>query len=144
LESNRLSKVKKMGEKPTAAFALSLIGAIFILLGGIATAAVFAYLGTAFSLAGLGDFGLGFAVIGVLGFIWGIIALVGAIMMNSSDKSRVRTGSILVLVFSIISWFGSFGGFFIGFLLCLIGAILGLTWNPSTTTTEKPPPPVPP
>ena len=134
-----------MAEKPTAAFALSLIGAIFILLGGLAMLAIGAIAGTAFTLAGLGDFGLGFYAIGALGLIWGIITLYGAIMINSTDKSRVRTGAILVLVFSIISWFGTFGGFFIGFLLALIGAILGLTWNPSTTeSTGKPAPPVPP
>lgn len=132
-----------MTEKPTAAFALSLIGAIFILLGGIATAAVASLVGGA--LLGFGfDFGLGFLIVGVLGLVWGIIALVGAIMMNSSDKSKVRTGSILVLVFSIISWFGAFGGFFIGFLLGLIGAILGLTWNPSTPSTPQAAPPTPP
>ena len=129
-----------MGEKPTAAFALSLIGAIFIILGGLATAALASWIA---GFPGLGDFGLGAMVIGVLGLVWGIIALFGAIMMNSSDKSRVRTGSILVLVFSIISWFGAFGGFFIGFLLGLIGAILGLTWNPSTPE-QKAPPPAPP
>ncbi|MGA2308166.1 MAG: hypothetical protein ABSG57_01290 [Candidatus Bathyarchaeia archaeon] len=134
-----------MAEKPTAAFALSLIGAIFILLGGLAMLAIGAIAGTTFSLAGLGDFGFGFLAVGVIGLIWGIITLYGAIMMNSTDKSRVRTGAILVLVFSIISWFGTFGGFFIGFLLGLIGAILGLTWNPSTTeSTGKPAPPVPP
>jgi hypothetical protein len=131
-----------MADKPTAAFVLSLVGAIFILLGGIITLAWAAIIGSALSLAGLGDFGVGFAVIGTLGFIWGIIALVGAVMMNSSDKSRVRTGAILVLVFSILSWFGAFGGLFIGFILGLIGAILGLTWNPPTT--EKAPPPAPP
>lgn len=130
-----------MADKPTAAFVLSLIGAIFILLGGLATAAVAAFLSGTFTLAGMGDFGIGFAVLGVLGLVWGIITLVGAIMMNSTDKSKVRTGSILVLVFSIISWFGSFGGFFIGFLLCLIGAILGLTWNPPTAEKAPPPPP---
>jgi len=134
-----------MADKPTAAFALSLIGAIFILLGGLAMLALGAVANTTFSLAGLGDFGIGFIAVGVIGIIWGIITLYGAIMMNSTNKSRVRTGAILVLVFSIISWFGSFGGFFIGFLLGLIGAILGLTWNPPTTeSTVKPPPPVPP
>lgn len=78
-------------------------------------------------------------IMGVLGIVWGILTLVGAILMNSEDKGRVRTGAILVLIFSILSWFGAAGGIFIGFLLGLIGSILGLTWNPPRY--EPPPPP---
>lgn len=130
-----------MAEKPTAAFVLSLIGAIFIIIGGLATAAIAAIVGTTLDVLGMGSYGLGFAVLGALGIVWGIITLLGAVMMNSTDKSRVRTGSIIVLIFSIISWFGSFGGFFLGFLLALIGSILGLTWNPSKSEATPPPPP---
>jgi hypothetical protein len=113
---------------------LSLIGAILIIIGGIAMAAGW--------YIGLGNMGLGYVGAGVLGIIWGIIALIGAIVMNNSNKSRVRTGSILVLVFSILSWFGASGGFVAGFLLGVIGAILGLMWKPPTT--EKPSPPAQP
>ena len=135
-----------MAEKPRAAFALSLIGAVIILLGGLAMLIQGAMNGNALLFAGLGDFGVGYAV-GVLGLIWGIIALYGAIMMNSSDKSKVRTGAILVLVFSIISFFGALAGFYIGFILGLIGAILGLIWKPSATAEKPQPtatPPTPP
>jgi hypothetical protein len=142
--NNKLVGVK-MTEKPTAAFALSLIGGIFILLGGIVYAA-------AGSWVGILGFGLGASVLvglGVFGLICGILVILGAVWINSGEKSKVRTGSILVLIFSILSWIGSAAGFFIGFLLGLIGAILGLTWNPSTPQ-EGPPmrpreaPPVPP
>jgi len=130
-----------MADKPTAAFALSLIGGIFILLGGI----VYVALGSA--VGGLG-FGLGGSIIaglGVFGLICGILTILGAVWINSGEKGKVRTGSILVLIFSILSWLGGAGGFFIGFLLGLIGAILGLTWNPPTaTTTQTPTPPPPP
>jgi hypothetical protein len=141
LSQHRLFKVEKMAEKPTAAFVLSLIGGIFVIIGGLVTAAIAAIVGSAFDIIGMGSYGLGFALLGALGLVWGIIILLGAVMMNSTDKSRVRTGSIIVLVFSIISWFGSFGGFFLGFLLALIGSILGLTWNPSKSEAAPPPPP---
>lgn len=130
-----------MGEKPTAAFALSLVGAIFIILGGLVYMVLFSFIGGAFDFIGMGGVGDIFVIMGVLGLIWGILVLVGAIMMNSGDPGKVRTGSILVLIFSIISWFGAAGGFFIGFLLGLIGAILGLTWHPSQTQRNVPPPP---
>lgn len=130
-----------MGEKPTAAFALSLVAGIFIILGGISMMAILGTLGGALGALGFGGAGATLIIIGVLGLVWGILTLIGAIMMNSGDPSKVRTGSILVLIFSIISWFGAIGGFFIGFLLGLIGAILGLTWKPSTPEKAPPPPP---
>jgi len=34
-----------------------------------------------------------------LGLICGIVVIIGAIMINSADPSKVKTGSILVLVF---------------------------------------------
>jgi len=130
-----------MADKPTAAVAVSLIGGIFILLGGIV------YVALGYAVGGLG-FGLGGSIIaglGVFGLICGILNILGAVWINSGEKGKVRTGSILVLIFSILSWLGGAGGFFIGFLLGLIGAILGLTWNPPTaTTTQTPTPPPPP
>jgi len=130
-----------MAEKPTAAFALSLIGGIFILIGGLVIAAiggVFLFLPVA---------GAAIVAIGVFGLICGILTILGAVWINSGERGKVRNGAILVLIFSILSWIGGAGGFFIGFLLGLIGAILGLTWNPPTTESAvkpPPPPPVPP
>ncbi len=130
-----------MADKPTAAFVLSLIGGIFIVLGCIPYFAAGSFVGS------LG-FGVGASVLagfGVFGLICGLLTILGAVWINSGEKDKVRNGSILVLIFSIVSWIGAFGGYFIGFLLGLIGAILGLTWKPSTTeTTAAPPPPVPP
>jgi len=128
-----------MAEKPTAAFVLSLLGAIFIIIGGLVYAVIFSIIGGIFDVFGFGGLGGLFTIIGVLGIVWGILVLIGAIMMNSEDKGKVRTGSILVLIFSILSWFGAAGGLVIGFLLGLIGSILGLTWKPSRY--ESPPPP---
>jgi len=126
-----------MADKPTAAFVLSLVGGIFIVIGGVLYVAAASWIGV------LG-FGLGasvLAVLGVFGLVCGIMTILGAVWINSGEKDKVRNGSILVIIFSILSWIGSFGGFFIGFLLGLIGGILGLTWKPSTTEKQAPPPP---
>lgn len=58
-------------------------------------------------------------ILGVLGVIW----------MNSINLSRVRAGSIMVLIASLIA-FPTMFGFMIGSLLMLIGSTLGLTWQP--------------
>ena len=128
-----------MGERPTAAFVLSLIGGILYLLFGLLVAAASAFIGSIAGLAGLGVSGATIALIGSIGLISGILMIVGAAMINSSNKSRVRMGSILVLVFALVGALFTFGGLVIGFIMALVGSILGLTWSPpaplGTTTT---------
>ncbi|HEV2225247.1 MAG TPA: hypothetical protein VGR56_00420 [Nitrososphaerales archaeon] len=131
-----------MAEKPTAAFVLSLIGGIIYLLVGIIVAAAAAFIGSIVGLAGYGVGGLAVASVGAIGLVSGILMLVGAVMMNSSNKSKVRTGSVLVLLFTLIGALFTLGGFLIGFILGLIGSIMGLVWKPSEAMPPPPPPPM--
>ncbi|MGP8124665.1 MAG: DUF6114 domain-containing protein [Nitrososphaerales archaeon] len=117
-------------EKPTTAFVLSLIGGIFVIIGGLATAAIGAAL--TFFIGGIGG------IIGLIGVFWGILIVVFAVMLNSNPKNHTTYGA-LILIFSLLSWFGSFGGLFIGFLLGLIGGILAITWNPTVQTPTQAP-----
>ncbi|MEM1944183.1 MAG: hypothetical protein QW756_04325 [Nitrososphaerota archaeon] len=114
--------------KPTAAFILSLIAGILILTSALVTAFT-----TALQSGPLGFIVvvviLLIMVIGVVGVISGVIVLVGAIMINSGKPSKVRTGSILVLVFSTLS-IVSGGGFIVGLVLGIVGGVLGLVWKP--------------
>jgi hypothetical protein len=131
-------------ERPTAAFVLSLIGGIFILIGSLIVSTLAGVVGGAMMLIPfLGGFGALLIFLGILGVILGIIIIIGAIMINSGDPSRVRIGSILVLIFSILSLFTTNGGFIVGFILALIGSILGLVWKPSERRAGAPPPPPP-
>jgi hypothetical protein len=118
------------GERPTAAFILSLIGGIIILLSGLAVATIGA--AVTFFLAGI------VGIFGLIGAVWGILIIVFAVMLNSNPRSHTTYGA-LILVFSLLSWFGSFGGFFIGFLLALIGGILALVWHPSAPAPAQTP-----
>lgn len=126
-----------MSDKPTAAFVLSLISGILVLLTAL-------IMFVAASLLNLTEFtgvpGMPYfselittwlVIIGVVGLIFGALIIVGAVMIYSGEPGKVRTGSILVLIFSILSLFTVGGGFFVGFILGLIGGILGLTWKPS-------------
>lgn len=127
-----------MGEKPTAAFVLSLISGVLVLLTALLVFVAASLLGSIISeipeipggSAILTIDPVWFAVIGTAGLIFGVLILVGAGMIHSGEPGKVRVGSILVLVFSILSLFTVGGGFFIGFVLGLIGGILGLTWKP--------------
>ena len=100
-----------MGEEPTAAWVLSLIGGILGLIGSLI------YLGlaiAAFGVAAAGAAGAGIPIpgIGIAGTAalavcgWAVIAhiiiIIGAFKIKSGDPSSVRTGGILVLIFSIL------------------------------------------
>lgn len=130
-----------MAEKPTAAFILSLIGGIIYLLVGALIAVGAAFIGSVAGLAGAGAIGLAVVAVGSIGLVSGVVMIIGAAIMNTSDKSRVKTGSILVLVFTLIGAIFTVGGFLVGFILALIGSILGLTWKPSMPMAPPPPPP---
>jgi len=116
-------------EKPTAAFVLSLIGGIIVLLVGLVAAAI----GAAFTMF-IGGIG---GIFGLIGALWGVLMIVGAFKLNSDPNSHTTWGT-LIIVFSFLSWFGAFGGAFIGFLLGLIGGILALTFNPRSAASPVP------
>ncbi|MEM4562164.1 MAG: DUF6114 domain-containing protein [Desulfurococcaceae archaeon] len=127
-----------MPEKPTAAFVLSLIGGVLVILSSILVIVAGGLVGEILPVVG----GV-VATVGVVGLFLGVLMIVGATMINTGEPGKVKTGSILVLVFSILSLFISGGGFLIGFILGLIGGILGLTWKPPqkpapTTTAQQP------
>src|SRR3972149_1388288 len=122
-------------ERPTAAFILSLVAGVFIILGGGMTS-LFGYgfmgmMGRNGSWGGM--MGPGFGMMGFLGLIFGAIVIISALMLNSKPQEHTTWGT-LILIFSVISIFGSaMGGFGIGLILGIIGGILAITWKP----TEK-------
>ena len=65
------------------------------------------------------------------GLACGAIVLFASIAVRLIPRHR-QTWGVLILVFSILSFFG-FGGFIIGSLLGIIGAIMILQWKPTPT-----------
>jgi len=144
-------------DKPGTAFILSLIGGIFILLGGGAMAMLGSWM-NAYGYGNYGNygygmmggygyggwsgmmapgfgmmrgFGYGFGLIGVLGLVFGVVVIISAVMLNSRPEQH-STWGILILIFSVLSIFGSMmAGFGIGLILGVIGGILAVTWKPA-------------
>jgi len=128
-------------EKPTAAFLLSLVAGIFILLG----AAVVSLIGYRFAGMmnrfgngvrgygmmgqGFGMMGYGFGILAIAGLIFGAIVIISAYMLNSKPQEHTTWGTLIV-IFSVISIFGSAGGFGVGLILGIIGGVLAITWKP--------------
>src|SRR6266567_4033354 len=60
-----------------------------------------------------------------------------AVLLRLKPNQR-QTWGILVLVFSILGFFG-FGGFIVGSVLGIVGGIMTLRWRPPPTAPTTPP-----
>ena len=122
------------GDRPTAAFVLSLVGGMIVLVTGVLVGVIFLVVGT--YLGGP----LFLSVFwGLLGILIGIPVILGAIMLYVNPKNHTAWG-VVVIVFSLASYVtASLGGFVIGLLLGLIGGILGAIWNPVASNYQRSP-----
>ena len=149
-------------QKPTVAFILSLIGGIFILLGGgmMSMTGPFGFGGMMNGYSGYGGYGYGGngwyggmmgrysygpgfgmmggygfgGIFGLAGIVFGIVVLVSALMLYNKPIEHSKWG-LLILIFSVLSIFGSaMAGFGVGLILGVLGGIFALTWKPPTTS----------
>jgi len=143
-----------MENKPVAAYTLSLVGAALQAVAALFVIYLLAFFSTVASnwrevhpermmpwMMGHWLSGYPYTYHPLWGIIWLISTVVivalsfyGALMMNSSNLARVRMGSTLVLIASIIA-LPTMWGFMVGSLLMFVGSLLGLTWVPSRSQT---------
>jgi hypothetical protein len=125
-------------EKPVAAFTLALVGLVLQGLGAILVVYMIAFWRSGYWWSGTM---MGPGMMGPWsGFLWPLAAalaaaviglgIVGVSWLNSAELNKVRDGSVLVLVASVIALPTMFG-LIVGSLLMFVGGILGLTWQPS-------------
>ncbi len=127
-------------EYPRIASILALVGGIIITLSGVLFVAVSAFvlphlnygsLNTPPNLPASAIPGLvsGFVgMMGAFGLVSGAIVLISSVMLLSNTGQR-RTWSVLILVFSVLSFIG-LGGFVVGAALGIVGGALVLRWKP--------------
>ncbi len=121
--------MSKKNKKPSAAFALSLIAGILILINGAILGAVSSFIAP--FIPGVAETALVTTILYTLmgiGVILGIVVIVAAIMLYQKPSQKTMWGAI-ILVLSIISIFIG-GGFVLGLILGIIGGILALSWKP--------------
>jgi len=127
---------------PDTAFILAIAGGVLIVIGGLAMAFLGAICGTC--VAGIGaatqdpaaGIGAGTIVMVLMsiGFISGILVLIGAFLMQKGDPENIRKGSIIIIIFSVFGIAGLNPVSFIGTLLGIIGGVMGITWKPQVLT----------
>lgn len=71
------------------------------------------------------------------GTLWGILTLAfSALLFLDNKRSRIYGGAIIALSFA--SWYGTSGGLFVGFVIALLGGIMGFVWKPKVAISPKP------
>lgn len=65
----------------------------------------------------------------IVGTLTGILIVVFSSLLFYDSKRHIIYGS-LILVLSILSWYGTSGGLFIGFIISVLGGIMGISWHP--------------
>jgi hypothetical protein len=117
---------------------LSVLGGIFILIGGALVAfdnSVISFFGY---LANGGTSGTNVTIVGTVGIIMGLIVIVGGLMMKSKPDKSKMWGAVVIVV-AILSWFTAVGGLVIGFLIALAGGIMAIRFKPSTVPSAPAP-----
>jgi len=85
-------------------------------------------------MRGLG-LGQGYGFMGILGLVVGIVVIISAVLLYNRPGEHAAWG-VLILIFSVLSLFGSMmGGFGVGLILGVIGGILAILWKPTTPST---------
>ncbi len=110
--------------RPAAAFALSLLGGLFILLAGIFQITVLGLTGST------GFFGFDFWFTGFLGILLGAGIMCFAVLFYELPRHTVAFGSLIV-AFAAASYLSFFGGFLVGLVFGVVGGILAIVWRPA-------------
>ena len=128
---------------PHTAYMLSLIGSILMMIYSIVILVFAAFIGTLlphyYAFHRFENYPMMtimpltpvfFIVAGIIGLIVSILALYFSVKLERLiDVNAVHNNGVVLLVLAIIGLFVA-NGFFIGFLLLLIGSILAITWKP--------------
>ncbi|MEM0287661.1 MAG: hypothetical protein QXG05_05795 [Nitrososphaerota archaeon] len=106
--------------------AITVIGSMFFVFYAPITSTYYGHM-IMYSYIGRPYFMFGFMAI--LGLISGIVVLISALMLRKK-LTDYTTWGILIIIFSILSFFGM-GGFVIGAVLGIIGGAMAVSFRPT-------------
>jgi len=94
--------------------------------------------------ASLGQLWTLLVIVIAFGMSTGAMMVVGGVLLGSDSKGRRNSGGILAAAMMVIGALPTLGGIGIGFVLALLGVILGLTYEGNGPDVVKGVQPVPP
>jgi hypothetical protein len=72
----------------------------------------------------------------ITGTVSGMLILVSSSLLYFNRKRHVIWG-IIIFVCSILSWAGTSGGLFFGFVLVFLGGIMAISWSPEPMVIRR-------
>ena len=103
--------------------ALGITAGIFVLVNGIFWLLFGSLVTMLLPISGV-SFTMLFVILGVLGIVFAALIFAGTILVYFFKKEYI--GGLFILIFSVLS-LGIIGGFFVGFVLGVVGAYFILT-----------------
>ncbi|MCL4438871.1 MAG: DUF6114 domain-containing protein [Candidatus Thermoplasmatota archaeon] len=76
-----------------------------------------------------------------LGAVWGSVLTASSIIVMFGTR-WTRIFGVIIVVFSLLSWIGTEGGFTIGFVLCFLGGLMAASWKKNRVRASLPNNPV--
>jgi hypothetical protein len=129
-----------MAERPTSAFACSLVGGLITMGSSLLSINGWFFMysnsGLTFTyslwyIVGFVDFtAVEALILFVIGVACGIVIILGAVLQHSGQRLKVKNGSIIVLIATIVGVPATYFGMLIGGILSATGVYFGLTWRP--------------
>lgn len=129
--------------KPLTAVILLIIGSAFYTFGGVAIGILTKVPTRSVPGPGMEEVAIEPNWSAVTAIITGVVCsvaiVIGALLTYTGVKRRIRLGSFVSILFSIVGFGSTFGGLLIGLVLVILGNVLALTWKPkekSPSSTE--------
>lgn len=73
----------------------------------------------------------------ITGSVSGLLILASSSLLYFNKKRHVIWG-VIIFVCSILSWAGTSGGLFFGFVLVFLGGIMAISWSPEPMVVRSP------
>ncbi|WP_393970738.1 DUF6114 domain-containing protein [Oxyplasma meridianum] len=73
----------------------------------------------------------------ITGTLSGLLILISSSLLYFNKNRHVIWG-IIIFVCSFLSWAGTSGGLFFGFILVFLGGIMAISWNPDPMVIRRP------
>jgi hypothetical protein len=131
-----MNKAGALSEKAAKAFNLSLIAGILIIINAVLLGVAAKWFpGIVPTLPGSSGNDTTFLIdLAAVGLIFGILVLLGALMLNFRPVNK-RVWGVIIILFSITSIITG-GGLIIGFIIGIIGGKLALSRKPEIRATK--------
>lgn len=106
--------------RPLAAGVLTILGGLFILVGGAVFAVVGGFLFALFHV---------FSGLFLVGLVAGLLTILMGVLMLAVPSGHGVWG-IATIIFALLSVPFALAGFILGFVLALAGGVVAVTWRP--------------